>query len=89
MIASSHCFPRFPATWHSRKLTAEEIKEKYGRKKDKKGVQQSDVDGAAAQMAQNRDKLLERGEKLNRMQEKMDQMNQARVVDCLSVSTIL
>ena len=72
----SHLLLRLVAS-RSRKLTADEIKAKYGRKKEK-SAKQSDVDGAAAQMAQNKDKLLERGEKLNRMQEKLDAMNQAR-----------
>lgn len=36
------------------------------------------MDGAAAQMQQNRDKLLERGERLERMNENMNQMVQAR-----------
>ena len=51
--------------------SADQIKEKYGR--PSKSNTQS-ADDVAATMAQNRDKLLERGEKLSRLEEKMSQM---------------
>lgn len=59
------------------RLTADEIKAKYGReRKDKGKARQTDAEGAAAVMGENRDKLLERGEKLGRLEEKMDRMVQ-------------
>ena len=52
--------------------SADAIKEKYGR--PGRTAQKQSADDVAATMAQNRDKLLERGEKLSRLEEKMSQM---------------
>lgn len=81
---SSLCVVRIILCWThcreaGRKLTSDEIKAKYGRKKETAKAQ-SDIDGASAQMAQNRDKLMERGQKLDRMTESMNIMVQARDV---------